>query len=189
MSNGQASASFIGVPEREASEMEEQASVDGRDEPLTQEQFDERMVEYIVTEMCPLSLIESVNSLRLTMAMTGNDIRQAARLRVPTAVDLRQMILDKFDDFKQTVKEVFKRQLLVATTCDVWKTNEKTFVAVTAHWIDAETMMRFNCLLNLREICHNPTGETIARILYDVHREFEILGKVAHTTVGGSKGN
>jgi hypothetical protein len=150
--------------------------------------LNEHLLGIIVGDMNPLSLIDSASFRHLvTLVVGGEEYFEAVGLRYPTAGEVRQMILDKFSDSKRLIKEELKKQSVVATTCDVWKTLRRTFVAVTAHWIDEATMTRFNCFLDVRVIDPMPTGDTIATILYEVHREFEVLGKVAYTTVGGSK--
>jgi hypothetical protein len=185
------SASSVGSPESETSGTEEEEdSVDGpRKKVLTQETVDERVFAFIVTGMIPWTAIDCVHFHGLMKVVMGEEEWDAAGLHVATADEFRQMVHDRVADFKKNVKEVLKRQSLVATTFDVWKTNEKTFGAVTAHWIDESTMARFNCLLDVREVYFDPSGECVARILYKVHSEFGILGKVAHTTVGGGECN
>ncbi len=167
----------------------EEDAVDSRTKLLAQERFNKHVLAFIIRGMVPLPAIESVLFHAAMKEAIGEDKWNATGLRVLTADEFRQMLLDQFSELIRLVKEVLKRQSVVATTCDVWKTNEKTFVAVTAHWIDESTLDRFNCLLDVREICANPTGERLARILYHVHHEFDILGKVAYTTIGGGECN
>jgi hypothetical protein len=166
---------------------EEEDSVDGGKPLLTQEQFNDYAIKYVIRGIRPVSDVVSKPFLKLVTSFMGEDRWEAAGLRLATADEVQQMILDTAADFKRVVKEALKRQSVVATTCDVWRTIRKTFIAVTCHWIDASTMKRFNCLLDVRRISHNSTGETIARILYDVHREFDIIGKVSYMTIGSSE--
>jgi hypothetical protein len=175
----------VGSPE--ASRPDEEDFVDGGKPLLTQEQFNDYAIKYVVRGIRPVSDVVSKPFLKLATGLVGQERWEAAGLRLATADELQQMILDKMADFKRVVKEALKRQSVVATTCDVWRTIRKTFLAVTCHWIDASTMKRFNCLLDVRRISYNSTGETIARILYDVHREFGVLGKVTYITIGSGE--
>jgi hypothetical protein len=189
-SDADSSASSVGSPDEgdEQSQPDEDDSLSVPCQPYTQEKLEEHLLGIIVGDMNPLSLIDSASfRLLVTLVVGGEDYFEAVGLRYPTAGEVRQMILDKFTDSTRLIKELLRRQSVVATTCDVWKTLRSTFVAVTAHWIDESTVTRFNCFLDVRVIDPSPTGETIATILYEVHREFEVLGKVVYTTVGGSK--
>lgn len=64
----------------------------------------------------------------------------------------------------------------VATTTDCWTAHQQSFIGVTAHWIDEETLERRSTPLACQRIF-----DVLAGTLDDIHCQFRIRGKVVRT--------
>lgn len=101
----------------------------------------------------------------------------------------------------------------LCTTADVWSTKHKSFMGVTAHWvnfiflfyylhntftiyydififqIDENTLTRSSCVLVCRRFCGSHTYEKIAELLHEVLCEFSIEREQLVSTVTDNGSN
>ena len=70
----------------------------------------------------------------------------------------------------------------VATTTDCWSAHGRSFIGLTGHWIDPETLERKSCVLACRCLKGRHTYDVLASQLEDIHTEFQIRSKVSKTT-------
>ena len=70
----------------------------------------------------------------------------------------------------------------VATMTDCWSAHGRSFIGVTGHWIETETLQRKSCVLACRRLTGRHTFDVLASQLEDIHTEFEIRSKVRKTT-------
>jgi hypothetical protein len=83
---------------------------------------------------------------------------------------------------KKNLKEAMDKVEHVATTTDCWSAHGRSFIGVTGHWIDPETLERKSCVLACRRLKGRHTYDVLASQLEDIHTEFEIRSKVSKTT-------
>ena len=70
----------------------------------------------------------------------------------------------------------------MATTADAWSAAGNSYLGVTCHWIDEESLARKSCVLACTLMTEAHTGDYIARMLDDIHRRFNIEDTVVRTT-------
>jgi hypothetical protein len=74
------------------------------------------------------------------------------------------------------------KQKYVATTVDAWSAAGKSYLGVTCHWIDEETLTRKSCVLACTLMTESHTGEYIAKMLDHIQKKFRIQDSVVRTT-------
>lgn len=70
----------------------------------------------------------------------------------------------------------------VATTTDCWSAHQKSYIGVTCHWIDWETLERRSAVLACKRLRGSHTFDVLAGVLDDIHCHYRIRGKVVITT-------
>jgi hypothetical protein len=77
--------------------------------------------------------------------------------------------------------EHFNKVNYVCTTADIWSTNHKSYLGVTAHWIDPQTLLRSSAALACERMKGRHTYDVIAAALNAVHTAYRINNKVIVT--------
>ncbi len=73
------------------------------------------------------------------------------------------------------------------TTTDCWSTRRKSFIGVTAHWLDPDSLTRFSAALACKQLRGSHTFDGLASALNDIHSEFEIRRKILRTTTDNGR--
>ncbi len=82
---------------------------------------------------------------------------------------------------KERLKNEMKKVPYIATTTDCW-TARRSFIGVTAHWLDPCSFERRSAALACRQLRGSHTFDALAAVLTDIHAEYEISLKVVRTT-------
>ncbi|KAK9515926.1 hypothetical protein VZT92_026523 [Zoarces viviparus] len=98
-----------------------------------------------------------------------------------TRLTLRSMIDDASKGMKKAVTEAMRGVDHIATTTDCWSVRRWSFIGVTAHWIDPDSLKRCSAALACKQLRGSHTVDVLANAL-DIHSEFEIRGKIQRTT-------
>ena len=80
------------------------------------------------------------------------------------------------------LKNELKTVNWVCITADAWSARRKSYLGVTAHWF-ADDLTRRSACLAVKRIRGMATYDVIAKILEDIHDEFNITRKLTATTV------
>ncbi len=83
---------------------------------------------------------------------------------------------------KSALIETLASQNHVCTTTDAWSCNNRSYLGVTIHRINQETLSISSGALACRRIIGRHTYDVLAEMLEDVHRDFNIKDKVTVTT-------
>lgn len=70
----------------------------------------------------------------------------------------------------------------VATTTDSWSARGKSYIGVTAHWIDKNNMERISAALACQRLTGSHTYDVLAHALGNIHNEYGIGNKICKTT-------
>lgn len=97
--------------------------------------------------------------------------------------NLKQIIAQKFDEHKTTLTTLLSLAEYVCCTADIWSTKRKSFMGVTVHWIDKDTLERQSKLLCCRRFYSPHDNVRIAELLSDIYTEFGITFKVIGTVI------
>lgn len=95
---------------------------------------------------------------------------------------LGRMLEDEYTSMKSTLSMILSKQTHVCTTTDAWSSNNRSFLGVTIHWINQETLTICSGALACRRIKGRHTYDVLAEMLENVHRDFNIKDKVTVTT-------
>ncbi|KAH7968660.1 hypothetical protein HPB52_010522 [Rhipicephalus sanguineus] len=80
------------------------------------------------------------------------------------------------------VRAQLSAQNYVATTADVWSTPHRSFMGVTVHWIDTDSLCRKSLALACRRFPGSHTYDRVADILEEIRETYDIpLQKIVAT--------
>lgn len=79
------------------------------------------------------------------------------------------------------LKKTFEELEFLSTTADIWTAHNKGYIAVTAHWIDSQSLERKKAALACRRFTGCHTYDSIATKLENIHSSFSIFHKVTAT--------
>jgi KRAB domain-containing zinc finger protein len=142
---------------------------------VTQAQVDDLLIKFMTEALMPFSLVEQPAFKEFVLGLQPN------RSVMCRATVVRR-ISDKASLVKKNLKEAMDKVEHVATTTDCWSAHGRSFIGVTGHWIDPETLERKSCVLACRRLKGKHTYDVLASQLEDIHTEFEIRSKVSKTT-------
>ena len=92
------------------------------------------------------------------------------------------MIDDASMGMKKAVTEAMRGVDHIATTTDCWSARRRSFIGVTGHWIDPNSLKRCSAALACKQLRGSHTFDVLASALNDIHSDFEIRGKIVRTT-------
>ena len=96
--------------------------------------------------------------------------------------------LDKaYEAMEKELKKKIEAQEYVSATADIWSANNKSFMGVTIHWIDAGTLKRQQAALACKRFRGRHTYNAVATELEDIFSRYGLNNKVtACVTDNGS---
>uniref|UniRef100_A0A3Q3MSV0 BED-type domain-containing protein n=1 Tax=Labrus bergylta TaxID=56723 RepID=A0A3Q3MSV0_9LABR len=111
------------------------------------------VAEYVVEDMQPLSTVESPAFKKLVSKIPTN----ASNDKVTAAAAL---------------KKTLDAQQYVSTTADIWSANNKSFMGVTVHWIDADALTRKKAAIACKRFRGRHTYDAITTELEDIFSQY-----------------
>lgn len=145
---------------------------------VTSEQVKRGVAAYVVEEMLPLSTVES-QSFRDILAM----IPVTDRSNV-TSQDRKTFsrYLDKcYAEMEHELKKTFERLEYVSSTADIWTSNNKSFLGMTAHWINPVSFSHEKAAIACKRIKGRHTYDVIGSEIEQVHSAFGLSSKITAT--------
>ena len=70
----------------------------------------------------------------------------------------------------------------MSTTTDCWSARSRSYIGVTAHWIDAESMCHVSAALACRRLTGSHTYDVLAGAIDAIHGDYSLRQKVCRTT-------
>ncbi|XP_056435091.1 uncharacterized protein LOC130392718 [Gadus chalcogrammus] len=142
---------------------------------ISQSAVDRAIVKYVVNNLQPLSTVENEAFRELL-----TDLLPTAK--VITRVTLRSRIEDLAKSMKNVLTEEMSKVDHIATTTDCWSVRRRSFLGVTAHWVNSTDLTRRSAALACRQLRGSHTFDVLATALNDIHTEYGIRNKVVRTT-------
>ena len=87
----------------------------------------------------------------------------------------------KFARNKRELIEKLKTVECVCTTADCWSSRRKSFIGVTIHWLEQESLQRKGGCLAICQLSGRLTYDMLAKTLQSINTEFGIMNKICYT--------
>lgn len=142
---------------------------------VSQATVDKAVLRYIVQGLQPYSVVELPSFKDLI-----NGLRPSTS--VITRPTVRSKIIKAAQTMKEKVTAAMSEVEWIATTTDCWTARRRSFIGVTAHWIDTESFERRSAALACRRLKGSHTFNVLASALNDIHLEYKIRNKIVCTT-------
>lgn len=142
---------------------------------VTQKFVDNRVLNFITQGLQPFSMVELPAFQELI-----TDLHP--QRTVMSRTTLRSRLSRATTQMKACVREEMRKASYIATTTDCWSARRRSFLGITAHWLDAGTFKRHSAALACRQLKGSHTFDVLANALHDIHLEYDIRDKIVRTT-------
>lgn len=102
-----------------------------------------------------------------------NLISGLSNVELPTRKTLKKKLEEQFEATIAEIKIRLCKTQFVCTTADIWSCTNRSFMGITFHYID-DNLKRNSCVLVCRRIKYSHTHLEIAKMLSNVHQQFEL---------------
>lgn len=138
-------------------------------------------MDFILSEDLALDTVNKRSFLDLIHTINPN-------VSVPKRNKLIQTLIKEVDMIRETLKAIFKKQSHVCTTADVWSCRGRSFLGVSAHYIDFKLIERKSYILAFEPILEKQDYKYIGGLIQRIHERYELdANKIPFTvTDGGS---
>ncbi|KAL0147819.1 hypothetical protein M9458_056896, partial [Cirrhinus mrigala] len=123
----------------------------------------------------PLSVVEQQGFQALVLHLQP-DVSVMSRGTVKNRVEKAALVM------KNNLKAALGKIEFIATTTDCWTSHRRSFIGVTAHWLEPQTLQRQCAALACKQLKGPHTFSVLASALNEIHTEFNIREKITRTT-------
>lgn len=102
---------------------------------VSQRVIDKAVVKYVVKGLQPFCVVEQEPFKDFVKELQPN-------AKIMSRLTLRSMVDDASKAMKAAVTEAMRAVDHIATTTDCWSTRRRSFIGVTAHWLDPDSLTR-----------------------------------------------
>ena len=146
----------------------------------SQAAVDKHLIELICQGLLPFRMVE-LPAFRKFVEVLQPGVHVISR---PTVK--RKLALEA-ESIKMKIKKAVSSIEYVATTTDCWTARRRSFIGLTAHWIDPTTLKRHSAALACKRLKGSHTFDVLASAIDEIHASFGIRDKVIKpTTDNGS---
>ncbi|XP_051792179.1 E3 SUMO-protein ligase ZBED1-like [Erpetoichthys calabaricus] len=142
---------------------------------VPQATIDKLIINFICEGLQPFAVVEQPAFKELITTLQPH-------AKVISRSTVRTRICDAAEDMKTTIIAELGKAKFVATTTDCWSAHQKSYLGVTCHWIEEESLERRSAALACKRLRGSHTFDMIASALDDVHCQYKIRDKVVRTT-------
>uniref|UniRef100_A0A673N975 BED-type domain-containing protein n=1 Tax=Sinocyclocheilus rhinocerous TaxID=307959 RepID=A0A673N975_9TELE len=151
----------------------------GETKIISQATVDKGVLRFIVYGLQPFSVVEKDEFKDLI-----HDLEPNSTVRSRSTICAK--IEEAAEGMKKSVTEAMRGVEYICTTTDCWSSRRRSFIGMTAHWIDPDNLHRCSAALACRQLKGSHTFDVLAAAIHDIHSEFEIHEKVVCITDNGS---
>lgn len=130
--------------------------------------------------MMPFRILES-DSFKNFIHTINKDVYIPSRKNFVTTIKRDAILLER------RMTKFFETLTYVATTADAWSAHHRSFIGVTIHWIDRQTLQRRHGVLGCSMVTEAQTHTLIHTVLLDIYNRYNILHKVVSTTTDNGR--
>lgn len=136
----------------------------GRSTSVHQCRVNDAITKFVVNGLQPLRIVETDYFKDFVLALCPN-----------ASVLCRKTLGDKIEKQYKVMISNIKREMSsassICTTADIWSTNHKSFMGMTAHWL-TENLQRESCAIACRRVTGRHTFDKIGEMISEIHGEF-----------------
>lgn len=154
------------------------------DLPLSQTAFEQLLVELIIDGMLPISIVSLEAFKRYTNGITTGSVEppvDTPKFRIISSKTVNSRIDEMYETEMEKLRCDLGKTKYLCGTADIWSTKRKSYLGVTVHWIDANTLERKSSVLCVRRFESPHDASRIADLLSSIYDEFDISEKVICT--------
>lgn len=155
--------------------VKKQRTVDNSFAALTQHSLDQYVMDYIVDSVLPVHHVDTSPFQQLIRRLTSGRLRPRCRQTFTNQLE------ERFQQRKVDLKKHLEEIGTVCTTADCWTSRRRSFLGVTVHWIEKNSLERRGACLAVRQITGSHTYDVIAKELEHIHEEFGLTDKICFT--------
>uniref|UniRef100_A0A8C1Z2W8 BED-type domain-containing protein n=1 Tax=Cyprinus carpio TaxID=7962 RepID=A0A8C1Z2W8_CYPCA len=143
---------------------------------VSQGQINKAIARYIVENMQPVSTVESPAFRQLISMITcSGGTQQMGRKTFSNYLD------KEYSKMESELKTTFEGLDYIAITADIWSVHNKSFLGMTAHWINTATFQHQKAALACKRIKGRHTYDVIAAEIDHIHSLYGLSTKVTAT--------
>ncbi|XP_031632092.1 uncharacterized protein LOC116346286 isoform X2 [Contarinia nasturtii] len=158
------------------------------------DEIQDLILKFVIKERLPLQKVESKHLNRLIeFCLNGRrDVNKNKNdeSSKPTCFLTRKVARQKIRNFsienRTRIKERLKAIKFISATSDIWSSNNRSYIAVSTHYINTEKGTIETEFLASRRFRGSHNNEAVAEILKLIFNEYEIAEKVFFITTDGA---
>ena len=143
--------------------------------PLTQSSLNQYVLDYIVDSVLPIHHVETPAFEQFVRKLTCGRLAPNCRQTVTAQLE------EKFHQRKAELRTHLQAVGTVCTIADCWSSRRRSFMGVTVHWIETDSLNRKGACLAVRQMSGSHTYDVIAKELELIHEEFGLTEKICFT--------
>ena len=124
--------------------------------------------EMVVSCSLPLSIVEKDSFKKMVAQLSGNTCHSISRKTLAKSINTQ------FDNFQFEVKEEVKKVDFCCTTADVWANKTRSFMGMTLHTIDPNTLKRKSYPIACERFRGRHTFDKCAEIIVNIHNQYDL---------------
>lgn len=142
---------------------------------VSQKSVDEAILNFVIQGLHPLSIVQQQGFKTLVHHLQPDVV-------VMSQGTMKNKVEKATLEMKNNLKAAMREIEFIATTTDCWTAHRQSFLRVTAHWIEPETMNRCSAALACKQLKGSHTFSALAGALNGIHTEYNICDKIVRTT-------
>ncbi|KAK1889931.1 Zinc finger BED domain containing protein 1, partial [Dissostichus eleginoides] len=148
--------------------------------PTRKQDLDEALVNLIVKDTQPFSVVEDVGFRAFVALLDPNYV-------IPTQKAIKAMVDAKYVLERNKAIAEMQKVAAVSLTSDMWTSiNMDAYLAVTCHFVDDNTSLN-SVFLGVQQFPQTHTAENLARVTASLMEEWGITDKVTCLVTDGNK--
>lgn len=144
---------------------------------VSKAELDKLVASFIVEEMLPVNTVESPSFRNILSKIQTTGERQPWSDRKTFTRYLDQC----YATMESNLKRNFESLDYVSTSADIWTSHNKSFLGMTAHWINPTNFQREKAAIACKRIKGRHTYDVIASEIEFIHSSFGLSHKVTAT--------
>lgn len=144
--------------------------------------FDKNVINYIVKSTKLLHTVDDLNFIKLCQDLDSS-------VKVMSRRTLGRKIKEDCISVTERLVQMFQNIKFICTTADIWSTKHRSFMGVTAHWIDENFLQRHGAVLACKRFKGTHDYIRIANLLFEINMQYNLDSKQIVSTVTDNERN